>query len=280
MENVAVKPRYPRNNAYYRRRRAYTRDKSKLSETIAKQLVISIMIFLIIWLIKGINTSVTNFISSKVGWTLSYDTDLKDVPNRISNYFDRIINGHLWEGDLYNKSNENAETGEKEPVNQNEAQNYESDIKDASEESNQTDGSTDLMNIELITPVKGFVSSYFGERIDPITQKSRFHYGLDIEADKGAEIKAAADGEVLEISEDRMYGRNIKIKHPGGIITVYAHCSKITRVDGEKVRQGDIIAEVGDTGYSTGTHLHFEIWKNGKVLDPLSFIDVPLDMTE
>ena len=105
----------------------------------------------------------------------------------------------------------------------------------------------------------------FGPCIDPITQASKFHYGLDIDTEKGTLIKAAAKGEVLEITEDKMYGRNIKIKHQDGTITVYAHCSKMYQVEGSKVDQGDIIAEVGDTGYSTGTHLHFEIWKNGRL---------------
>ena len=76
-----------------------------------------------------------------------------------------------------------------------------------------------------------------------------------------------------------LYGKNIKIKHTDGTITVYAHCSEITQIEGSKVKQGDIIAQVGNTGYSTGTHLHFEIWKNEKALDPILYIDVPQDIT-
>ena len=287
MESTAVRTRYSRSNAYYRKRRTPAREKVKIGEVIAKQLVIAIFVFLILFAINSINTSITIYISDKVKWVLQQDTSINNIPNKINVFIDGIINGPLWQGELYNRNNNISNEGElessitlgtMETVDQD-TETDDSANSTASINSNASTASIGEFTLQLITPVEGKVSSPFGPRIDPVTQKSKFHYGLDIETDKGALIKAAASGEVLEVSEDKLYGKNIKIKHTDGTITVYAHCSEITQIEGSKVKQGDIIAQVGNTGYSTGTHLHFEIWKNEKALDPILYIDVPQDIT-
>jgi len=122
----------------------------------------------------------------------------------------------------------------------------------------------------LIWPLPGRISSGFGKR------GRRFHWGIDIPAPGGTPIRAAADGLVL-ISNDGMkgfsgYGRIVVIEHGGGMSTLYAHNSKNDVKPGTCVRSGEIIAEVGETGNATGNHLHFEIRKDGKPVNPLEYL--------
>jgi murein DD-endopeptidase MepM/ murein hydrolase activator NlpD len=111
---------------------------------------------------------------------------------------------------------------------------------------------------------EGVVSSGFGERW------GRPHKGIDIAAPEGTPIYAAADGEVVFAeASDGGYGKLVIIEHPGGCLTVYAHNSRILVDEGQTVRQGAPIAEVGSTGRSTGPHLHFEIRIDANAVDPL-----------
>jgi len=281
MENTALRTRYARSNAYYRKRKTYARTKEKvrIKEVIAKQTVISIFIFILLFTIENVDTSVTNYLSDNIRLILQQDINMNAVIDK-ANY---LIYGLLnrTNTDFILNSTNNISANQNDTSNSvNSGDINSSDASDSFNDAGSSDNENNQENppaqptLNLIAPVKGEISSPFGPRIDPITQISKFHYGLDIDTEKGTLIKAAADGEVLEIAEDKIYGKNIKIKHPDGTITVYAHCSKIYQVEGNKVSQGDIIAEVGDTGYSTGTHLHFEIWRNGEALDPALYVDV------
>ena len=118
------------------------------------------------------------------------------------------------------------------------------------------------------------VSSEFGYRIGPITGEAGIHTGLDLAADYGTEIKAAADGKVVDASWDNSYGNYIKIQHDNNTVSIYAHCSSLCAEEGEKVKTGDIIARVGSTGDSTGNHLHFEIRKDNIRINPSFYVDV------
>lgn len=118
------------------------------------------------------------------------------------------------------------------------------------------------------------VSSEFGYRIGPITGEAGIHTGLDLAADYGTEIKAAADGKVVDASWDNSYGNYIKIQHDNNTVSIYAHCSSLCAEEGEKVESGDVIARVGSTGDSTGNHLHFEIRKDNIRINPSFYVDV------
>ncbi len=118
------------------------------------------------------------------------------------------------------------------------------------------------------------VSSEFGYRIGPITGEAGIHTGLDLAADYGTEIKAAADGKVVDASWDNSYGNYIKIQHDNNTVSIYAHCSSLCAEEGDKVKTGDIIARVGSTGDSTGNHLHFEIRKDNIRINPSFYVDV------
>lgn len=126
---------------------------------------------------------------------------------------------------------------------------------------------------KIVSPVSSTrYTSAFGYRINPITNTKAFHTGLDIAAPLGTKIKAAYNGTVSRTGEDSHSGKYIFLSHANGLETFYCHCSQILAKEGAKIRQGETIALVGSTGWSTGPHLHFEIHKDGKRLDPLPFL--------
>ena len=118
-----------------------------------------------------------------------------------------------------------------------------------------------------------FNSSSYGWRIDPFNGNKAFHEGLDFTANTGTPIRAAADGIVSSAELTGAYGKLVKIEHGAGLETRYAHTSKILVKVGERVTKGQIIAEVGSTGRSTGPHLHYEIRLNGASLDPRKYLN-------
>jgi len=126
---------------------------------------------------------------------------------------------------------------------------------------------------EIVSPVSGWYSSYYGYRTNPITGNNTLHTGLDIAAAQGSKIKAAYSGTVRKVGEDSRSGKYLYLTHSDGSETLYCHCSKILAEEGAVIRQGETIALVGSTGWSTGPHLHFEIHKNGERLDPLPYLN-------
>ena len=119
-------------------------------------------------------------------------------------------------------------------------------------------------------PVNGHLTSGFGERFHPILGYERFHAGVDLGATYGAPIVAAADGRVVSAGWRGGYGQAVAIAHAQGLQTLYGHMSRIAAHAGEMVHRGEIIGYVGSTGLSTGPHVHFEVTKNGRPVNPLS----------
>jgi murein DD-endopeptidase MepM/ murein hydrolase activator NlpD len=135
---------------------------------------------------------------------------------------------------------------------------------------------TFLASIPAIQPIKNQdlkrLSSYFGYRIDPFYKVTKFHEGVDFSAPVGTEIYATGDGIVKGIQEaKREYGNHIAIDHGFGFVTFYAHLSKILVRNGQKITRGQVIGYVGNTGKSTSPHLHYEVRKNGRVIDPINY---------
>jgi murein DD-endopeptidase MepM/ murein hydrolase activator NlpD len=130
-----------------------------------------------------------------------------------------------------------------------------------------------MARIPSIMPTAGWLSSAFSmSRFHPILHYARPHEGIDVSAPMGAPIVAPAGGVVQRVTWETGYGNVLEIDHGDGIVTKYAHCSKIVVRQGQKVKRGQIIANVGSTGLSTGPHVHYEIHVNGKVVDPLTYV--------
>lgn len=126
----------------------------------------------------------------------------------------------------------------------------------------------------FVWPTIGEISAGFGWRIHPITGSKSLHKGLDIAAPMGAPIVAAADGVVSYANwDDGGYGNLVELKHANGMKTLYAHASRLLVSEGQQIRQGQAIAEVGSTGRSTGPHLHFEVQLDSKTaVDPVAYL--------
>lgn len=121
-------------------------------------------------------------------------------------------------------------------------------------------------------PVDGKVTSIFGPRIHPQTGRQQFHYGVDLSAPTGTPVRATADGIVSFSGWSNGNGNVVVIEHGHGFSTVYAHNSKLEVKSGQMIKQGALIAATGATGNATGPHVHYEVWKNGKQVDPTSFL--------
>ncbi len=122
-------------------------------------------------------------------------------------------------------------------------------------------------------PVKsGWISSYFGHRTDPMSGKRAMHKGIDFAGKYGTEVVAVSDGVVVSSSKRSGFGNTVEIRHGNGYMTRYAHNQKnLVRV-GDIVEQGDTIALLGSSGRSTGPHVHFEVWRDGRPVDPARYV--------
>lgn len=137
-----------------------------------------------------------------------------------------------------------------------------------------------LSNFELrkamgelfIIPINGRLTSPYGYRKDPFTGVRSFHTGIDLAAPTGTIIRAALDGKVATTGYSPVYGNYAIITHDGGYQTLYGHMSSIAVKRGQRIVQGSTVGRVGNTGYSTGSHLHFSVYKSGKTIDPNSVL--------
>ena len=122
-------------------------------------------------------------------------------------------------------------------------------------------------------PVKwGWMSSPFGERVDPITGQAAWHSGVDFAGRDGSDVIAVASGVITFAGYRSGYGEMIEISHAGGLVTRYAHHKELKAKTGEVVKKGDTIGVMGSTGRSTGPHVHFEVLKNGRPVDPAGYV--------
>jgi murein DD-endopeptidase MepM/ murein hydrolase activator NlpD len=119
---------------------------------------------------------------------------------------------------------------------------------------------------------KGWLSSFYGYRADPFTGKKSFHHGVDIAGKSGTNVLAAASGLVTWAGDKNGYGHLIEIDHGSGYVTRYGHNKKILVKVGDIVKQSDVIAKMGSTGRSTGPHVHFEVLRNNKKVNPRKYL--------
>lgn len=179
---------------------------------------------------------------------------------------------------------ENATNEQNNNQNSNEENNNESNKQENNNESNKQENNnqnenkilTDVdyikANANIVKPISGIITSGYGER-EATNIVSGNHAGVDIGANMGTDITAAMSGTVELTSEEGDYGKHLIIVN-GEVSTLYAHCSKIVVKQGDYIEQGQKIAEVGSTGKSTGPHLHFEIRRNNKTVDPQQIVNL------
>ncbi|MDR0656952.1 MAG: M23 family metallopeptidase, partial [Treponema sp.] len=129
------------------------------------------------------------------------------------------------------------------------------------------------MGDAFIYPVRGRLTSGYGWRNDPISGVRRYHAALDIAVPEGTTVKAAMDGRIATVGYNATYGRYIIMSHGSGFQTMYAHLSSVPVKQNAWVLQGAKIGESGNTGYSTGPHLHFAVYKNGRAVNPLDYLN-------
>ncbi|MBX6422140.1 peptidoglycan DD-metalloendopeptidase family protein [Thermosulfurimonas sp. F29] len=137
-----------------------------------------------------------------------------------------------------------------------------------------------LSRVPIGRPCPGYISSGFGRRRDPFTGKPAFHTGIDLVSYPGTPVRSTADGKVVYAGRHSGYGKVVVIRHGYGYSTLYGHLQKITVRAGQKVKRGQIIGYLGNTGRSTGPHLHYEVRRYGRYLNPYRYIRIRLSRGE
>ncbi len=213
------------------------------------------------------------------------DNELYDTSELISAAKDYLSDGGAWAVFGDNVSYENTQTAKVDETNTRKEETTVESADETTAADLSGTGGEDMKIYEAakntsfarfkttapaINPIEnGRYTSYFGYRINPITGEFSFHTGLDIAAQEGTKIRAAYSGKVTRIGEDDRAGKYIFLTHDEGFVTFYCHCSEISAEEGSIIRQGETIARVGSTGWSTGPHLHFEIRKENIRYNPM-----------
>lgn len=285
LNEITMRQKYSRQAGTQRNRRRES-DNDLVSITFAIQLLVVVVFLSVFALCKAANTSATNLFISKVKvvTTTNYDSnkyikkivdalgiDLPNMGMQTENTDEenlQIQGSADTTGTLGNNGVLSNDTEKSSTANDSNSSNNDSTTNTAQIEIlGDSEIKAMATKYSFIVPIKGEYVSSFGARTDSLTGNSDFHTGLDIKANMGASIKAALAGEVVEVGSKPEYGNYIKIKHNDGIYTVYAYCSTLIAKKGQQVKQGDIIAKVGDTEGLSGS-LHFEVWKDKKAVDP------------
>ena len=289
---ISVEEKIRRAEAIYERRKqgnsrplttvSVNTSKEKKDIKLLKKMIIQILIcmaiYMTIYTIQNNKYVFSEDFTNKLNEILSYDINFNELYNNIK---DKIL------GIISKKEEENKteETNEKN----NELENEQNAIGGAEENLTTTNATQaeikqelsqteqDIINIKntttFIKPIEGIISSKFGQRDTATGNVPKNHTGTDIAANLGTKIKSATDGEVVLASSEGDYGNHLKIQI-GEVSIIYAHCNSLYVKQGDIVKQGQEIAEVGTTGNSTGPHLHFEIRYQERKVDPQSILEL------
>ena len=240
------------------------------------QILICISIYLVIYFINNSEYVFSKDFINKINEILSYDVNFMDLYNTIKDQYNKIIvNNSEQEQPKQTKEQEENTTQDGIGGAVEDLQNT-SDVKEeTTKELSQSE--QDIINVKntttFIKPIEGIISSKYGQRDTATGRVPKNHTGTDIAANLGTKIKSASDGEVVLASEEGDYGKHLKIQI-GEVSIIYAHCNNLYVKQGDKVTQGQEIAEVGSTGNSTGPHLHFEIRISERTVDPQSILEL------
>ena len=252
----------------------------KLLKKMIIQIIISLLIYLSIYIIQNNNYIFSEEFLKKANEILSYDINFSQMYENIKSNIEQGINkfNENKQGIIEN-SNENAIGGAEENniENTNETINNEQTSDQDTNTVELSQEEQDIANIKqtttFIKPVEGTISSKFGQREPTTSTVPKNHTGVDIAANMGTKIISATDGEVVLASEEGDYGKHLKIQI-GEVSIIYAHCNNLYVKQGDKITQGQEIAEVGSTGNSTGPHLHFEVRISERIIDPEKILEL------
>ena len=267
------------------------------------QLAICAVIYIIFYLIKNTNYIFSEDVINKTKEFLSYDINFGNIQSQVGLFIENNKEKFSFLGigeneeenlvnEINNEINEENSTNEESlnnitenQINTNtvggiggasnneiiEDKSKEAEKEEEKKSQNEIDVEYIKANYSFKMPVTGTVTSRYGQR-EETEVVSANHQGIDIGADEGTPIYAAMEGTVTASSEEGEYGKHIDITN-GDVLTRYAHCSKLLVKEGDKVKQGEKIAEVGSTGNSTGPHLHFEIRRDDRTINPEYILD-------
>lgn len=265
----------------------------KLLKKMTIQIVLSLLIYLIVYIIQNNNYIFSEDFLKKANEILSYDMNFVQIYENLKGKIEESINQIKNENNNQNnKENKNegaiggAEQNTEESKNSSENQEQvntenSNDIQQNSQENADTQvlsqEEQDIANIKstttFIKPIQGTITSRFGQREPTTSTVPKNHTGVDIGANMGTKILSATGGEVVLASEEGDYGKHLKIQI-GEVSIIYAHCNNLYVKQGDKITQGQEIAEVGSTGNSTGPHLHFEVRISERIIDPEKILEL------
>lgn len=264
-----------RNNAGYVPNELKTYRKQNTIIKMIKRIIMCFLIYIVFYVYTNSNYIFSEEFLNKTQEILNKNTNITQIYNNIKQYINNNIlnnvNDSHQEEPKESEQEENIGGAEENEVNEQE-QNVEVEQKE--EESQMEKDAKDIKEkISFIKPVEGKISSSFGWRTPTTSTVPKYHTGLDIANGTGTIIKSATDGTIILASSEGDYGNHYKIQIED-VTIIYAHCSKLYLNQGDKVTQGQDIAEVGSTGNSTGPHLHFEIRKEERLVDPQLILDI------
>lgn len=277
---------------YYRRReqesptrdalKSATRGKKdiKLFKKLTKQIVMCLIIYSIFYLIINNNYIFSEDFTNKAKEILSQDINFIQIYSNVTNKLNHIYTQIKPNTEQNQATEQQVEEQqgqqqiESEQQTKEEIQNNNENIGGAEELSQmEQDANYIKSTISFIKPVNGTISSMFGMRNPTTSTVPKNHTGTDIAAETGTEIIAATEGTVILASSKGDYGNHLKIQI-NEVIIVYAHCNRLYVKEGEEIKQGQKIAEVGSTGNTTGPHLHFEVRYQDRYVDPQLILEI------
>ena len=260
-------------------------EKRKISlfKKMLMQLAICAVIYIIFYLIKNTNYIFSDDVINKTKEFLSHDINFGNIQSQVSSFIENNKDKFGFLGITDDNQNANSEENlvANDVTNEiaGEGANVVGGIggaetnevvEDEANEEKKSQAELDIEyikeNFEFALPLKGAITSRYGTR-EATEVVSANHQGIDLGADEGTAIYAAMEGTVKVASEEGEYGKHLDITN-NDVLTRYAHCSKLLVKEGEKVKKGQKIAEVGSTGNSTGPHLHFEIRRDNRTINP------------
>ena len=247
------------------------------------QILICLLIYFIFYLIKNSNYIFSEEVLNKTRQFLSYDINFQGIYLQAEKYYNDNLREILYKENQNNNINEevneeqNSESGGigggeegvellNNELEQTSADEIQENVNQEPLSQMEIDANDIKANYSLILPLKGTVTSRFGTRT-PTDIVSANHAGIDIGVNEGTVFVASMEGTVTNVSSEGSYGNHVYIQN-GDVTTLYAHCKTIYVNTADKVTQGQQIGEVGSTGNATGPHLHFEIRKSDRVVNP------------